>query len=721
MKSGTIIFGGIDLSLYGNPRFTIRKTADPAPPQIATHWRVAITVTVSLSAEMPATVWARARKIADELDKGSEKILKIVDENGTLLSWNARPVDHSSLTEAIKRKQGTAEITFSARQAISQESDKIHATIDLLNGDPELTLDRITSWAESIRPVRPDNRIGHRTEIAQGINFSARASFSDPTHDTATRAAFLISAKQQFDAAIAKEVNLTFAGEARLVQIESLNCTPSEGWEFLQIEGQMRRITLPGESTCEVQFETTETEDPATGETKISISGTVEADEETTAENKIDGLITAYRTLGTRVISIRKSDTYLDGYDNVDNTPTWCGLSFQIEMQRNTSQARYSLQISEKEGADGHRITYSGSATASSLIILLATVETAAGAKHPVEISQDLTISYATDDEGTAQLINATFSREYATPNIKVRGSTEYSVSKSPLGQWITSLSGTISAPDATIARNHARSFIPNGVILRTDDEKESRIAYNHTPATTGNMAAQFSSLQFTYTWGSSHVSITGINYTDSLAPDYTSMTEERTISGQCHAPDKTTAREKVAALLTSLSLSNPTKVSLTDAHERQISGTTTTDRWLSFDFSYSFITGITGTPGHDIISAEWSISRIGQVDHEPMTEVPGEKPVLQSANGYNIGTLTASGTVTARVQATARSWGQDKRESVSSSGAHTGAENPPDERMAAAYIPFQGAQVSTYQFSFTYSFRYRDGLTGLWPSGFAI
>ena len=161
-------------------------------------------------------------------------------------------------------------------------------------------------------------------------------------------------------------------------------------------------------------------------------------------------------------------------------------------------------------------------------------------------------------------------------------------------------------------------------------------------------------------------------------------------------------------------------------SHERQVVGATTTDQWLAFKFSYAFEGAVTGTIGHDIIEAQFSIQRIGMVDHIPMTEIPLGKPIAQLSGGtmqspvgygYNIGRLVASGSVKARQQATARAWGQGKRATVASFGIYYGAADPPDERMAPSYLPFNGTTAACYEFTFQYGFRYADGLTGVWPS----
>jgi hypothetical protein len=85
---------------------------------------------------------------------------------------------------------------------------------------------------------------------------------------------------------------------------------------------------------------------------------------------------------------------------------------------------------------------------------------------------------------------------------------------------------------------------------------------------------------------------------------------------------------------------------------------------------------------------------------------------------GYNIGVLVATGTVKARIQSTAISWGQAKRAAVANQGGTAGAADSPRERIGAAYVPFSGTSIATYQFDFTYSYRYAAGLTGLMPGG---
>ncbi len=714
MKSGTISFAGTDLGCYGTPKFTMRRSPSPAAPAIATHTQIDIAVSVELRAEMPATVWARVRALQTLLAGYPKALLEIHDENGLAVSYMAT-AGENSLPEAISRGGGRVEMNFSALQPVSEADYPLGITVDPLDGGGVITIARPLSWHDSHKITRVDGRKAIRSEIATSVTFTARTAYADPLTNAGTRAEFLMTEAARLNALAGKEGRVRFAGFDEVMQFESFSATPNDGWDFLELSAQCRRVTLPGDDEAEVKFKTTFTEDPATGETKIVVSGSIEAPDETIAHAKADAILEAYRSGGRRVAKIKKEDTWADGEDA--SSPEWLGINFDFELVENTSDVRYTVKIETREASDGTRTTYSGTATASSLFLLLATVEEAAGSKHPVELHAELSVEWATDDEGTVLLVSANFTREYQTATGKIRGEIRRTTSKGNFGDWTTSVSGKISAATLDTARMVARKYISTGVILRTDEENEG------TPfvaTVTGDplvitTTEQFATLDFSYAWGTDHTQ-TSIQYTDRDAPDYTKMVGERTISGTVWAASRAEAKTQVAALLTGLSLSNPTKEEFTDSRER-VNAASLIDRALSFQFSYTFEAALTGSIGHDIIEAQWSIQRIGMVDHEPMTEIPMAKPVKQVPFGYNIGRLIATGSVKARVQATALAWGQGKCTAVAAFGEFTGAADPPDERMGQTMVPFNGTDAAFHDFSFTYGFRYNDGLTGLWPS----
>lgn len=704
MKSGSIVFAGTDLGLYGPVSFTLARTPEPPPPSRSTHWRIEISVAMDLSAAMSATVWARAKAVQNLVSSRREGLLEIRDENGNSTSWNATPGE-SSLPEVIRRGSGRVELKFHAMEPVAAGDFPLSLTVDPLNGDPAMTLHRVTGWSVRISPTRPDNFSGHRSEVATAVTFTARTAYADPLALTANRAEALIAEQARLESLSGREAMLTFPGFDRIVQFESIQADPSEGWEWIEVQAQARYVMLPGDTEAEVDFTVDATEDPGTGETRIAISGTVRAPDQATAHAKVDGILVAWRTASRRVQKIKKADAYLDGEDSPDKE--WISLRFEIELSEGSDSARYTVRIETREDGDGARTVYSGTAYAKDLATLLSTVATAADNKHPVQIRSEISVELVTDDEGAEKLSQGTFTYEYATAVGNLRGMINRSSSKGQLGEWTSTIAGTLTAATLGAARTIARSLIPADVILRTDDERR-------TSATSGNdfRAEQETSFEFSYAWGIAHEGA-ACTYKDSTLPDYSRMVEERNIAGTCWAADRAAALSHVTALLSSLGLGSPTKAQLTHGYERHASA----QRWTSFEFSYSFETGITGTIGHDILEAKFTLQRVGQVNHEPITEVPLSTPVRQQAFGYNIGRLVVSGSVRARQQATARAWGQARRSAAATSGGFNGAPDPPDEQMTVNYVPFNGTTATCYEFVFAYSFRYESGLQGIWSS----
>lgn len=708
MKAGTILFHGADLGLYGAPRFTLRKTPEPAAPAVATHRRVEISVSVELRAEMPATVWARARALHGLLTSTPEGLLEIRDENGTAVSWMATPGE-TTLPEVIERGAGRVEMSFSAREDLVESGGSIG--IDTLDGMPPLMIARVNGWSENVSVTRPDGRSPVRSEVAAVISFTARTAYADPLAPAAVRAEALLAAAGRLNALSSKEIHLSYAGFSRVVQVESFRAQPSAGWEWLDVEAQARYVTLPGEE-AEVSFTSEEAEDPATGEIRTVVAGSIKAPDKETAEAKLEAILMAWRTAARRVTRIRKQDSWLDGYDVASNLLEWTGLDFTLEFTESGEEPRYTLKIDTRDGDDGRKITYSGTAYAPTVTSLLAIIKQISGDKHPITLREESSIDMATDDEGLEKLVGGSFSHEYAAGTKVMMGSFTRTVSDSRMSDAQTSVSGSVSAKTLKEARDMARGMIAPGVILRTDDETEGVALYG---------AAQLlMTLAFSYAWGRPHIS-TVMEYEDASSPDYTRMILQREISGVCRAKTKALAVVAVKALVDGLvgDKTLPVKESVASAHERESSEApgAEVDRWVALRFGFSYELPITGEVGHDIIEASFALQRIGMVNHEPMTEVPLMKPVSQTQMGWNIGRLVASGQVRARQQATARVWGQGKRVAASQVGNFRGSEDPPDERMGVAYVPFDGDAVTTYEFSFQYSFRYADGLDGLWSS----
>lgn len=693
MKAGTILYHGADLALYGSPRFTLRRTPDPAPPARATRHRVDIAVRVELRADMPATVWARARALQALLRSQPEGLLEIQDENGTAVSYMARPGENS-LPEAIQRGSGAMEMTFTAMEAVADGDNPLILRIDPLDGGDELLMNSPQQWNMNVRVNRPDDVSAHRDLIASGITFSAKAAHADPLDAAPARAEFLIAKAEELNALSGKQARLRFHGFDQIVQIENFSAKPSEGWDWLDVEAQCRYVMLPGETEAEVNFSEESAEDPATGEIRTTISGTVRAPDKTTSDAKINALIAGWNSTARRIVRVTRGNAYLDGQD-AEEFPNWISARFSVEYAESAGGSNYTLQVQTTEGPDGNRISYSGSATATSLNALLATVDSASKNKHPVEIRYELSVDYATTSGGGLRLIQGRFLREYQVASTVVRGTVTRSTSKGAFGDWQVTVTGSLTASSAASARTIARTFIDPGTNLRTEDESEPKVIHAGSE--------QFTFFGFTYAWGLTH-SKTSLEYEDTDTPDYTKMTSLREFSGTVWSTRRSAA--EAAALALGASLGTPIRQSFSHSMEKDA-----VSRYQRTRFSLAYEKKLTGVIGHDLIEASFSFQRISQVNHVPITEIPLGMPLEQIPFGYTIGRTVASGTVKARLKATAIAWGQAKRAQAAMT---TGREDPADERLIENYVPFSGTDVSCYQFDFQYSFRHASGLTGL-------
>lgn len=687
-----ISFNGTDLAIYGVPKFTIRKTPEPAAPAQATHRRVEISVTVELAAALPTVVWTRAVDIQKLLALTREGLLQIESE-----TWWAKPGD-CTLPEAISRRGGRIEMNFTARESLAGATGS-GLTIQSSKGK-SFIISEVQDWSESVRISRPDSRLAMRSEVGSTLAFTGRTAYADTLLPITKRIDFLMGVASEIEAINSKEVFLTFSKFSKSVQFESISAKPSAGWEWLEVEGQARYVTLPGDSEAEVEFKTDNILDPATGEKRLTVSGKIEAPDKATAEQKATEILNSWRDSG-RAIKVQKSHNWLEGEDSI--TPQWAGMDFSYEFSKNSNPSLYTLKIDTHQGADGKKISYSGTVRGTTLADVTKTINMIAKGKHPVEIRRDVSVEYSTDEIGKMHLVQASFTYEYANVGLPLYGSMNMVTNKGLFGDHQVTVSGSISAPSAAQARSFARALIPIDTILRQDDETEEKVLYDNNN--------NFITLSFNYSWAVVHTQ-TAIKYDEAVVIDYSRMVKETSFSGTCYAKDRATAKVHARTLFNNMELGPPTRESFTNSFETYNS----TEQWLSVNFSFSFETKLTGTIGHDIIEASFSLQRIGQVNHKPMTEIPLGYPVMQNPFGYNIGRMVASGSVKARVKESAKTWGQSKRKLAMIQGEEPPAEDPPDESIHEIYVPFNGKDVAFYEFSFQYGFRYAKGLTGVMP-----
>lgn len=750
MNAGTILFNGTDLRLFGTPRFTMRKTPSPPPPDMISHWQVDIVVTVDLSAEMPATIWRRIQKLQEILMMKREGILIIADENNIATTWTATPGENS-IPQAIERRRGKMEISFSATEpAAAADDNGVGTSMSIVPFGESTTInvERVMDWQEQTRVARPDSRSNVRQEIAGTINFTARSAYADMTQTEGDRAEQLMNAAEAIKAVSAKEAVVVYAGASRLVQFESVDAHPSPGWQFLEIKAQARYAKLPSNEKAEVTYNTDSSMDPATGMTRHVFSGNIRAATKTIANDRMLQLITGFKKPAMRLVRMDAKDAWLSG---TDSDQEWTGRDFTAEFNELPEKTHYTLKIDSQEGSEGGRTSYSGTACASSLSVLQSTIASAAGAKHPICLRQEISVEYATDENATQQLVSATFNYEYQVTTKLIYGTASRRSNQQRYGEWESSISGSITAPTEAIARTTARKLIPEDKTskIREMEETSSNTLFN--AAATESVAQLFTTLNFNYTWKETRDNC-ALRYEDSCSNDYSRMIQSRTISGTVWAPTQTAAEAAITVLRDILCTAPANRgvrgkvLPSTESTGHSFEGyypsnkTLTMDvlSWMSVNFSMTVEVPVSKESGHDIIECGFSIQRIGMIGNIPITEVPFGKPITQTPPentteditppnfGFNTGRLVISGSVKARQQLTAIQWGTAKRDmakNVFTTGTvpTASAEDAPDETLTPVYLPFNGDVCTLFEFRFQYSFRFADGLLGSWPQSLLV
>ncbi len=730
MQTGTISFNGRDLSAYGRCSLTIQRSAQPPAPARPTHWQVTLRASISIDARMPATARARVEALQTCLDV-TEGELTFQDENGTAMSWIAQP-SGSNIADILRHGHGVMQLDFTARQELGSggttAADATFRPHDAsTDGSGDITLHRVHSWQETVKTARSDERAATRKLTTTTISLQAQTAWADTSADYHTRLAWLHERRNEIRAMDTREGTLTRGSFQETVQVESIRITTGGNAEYLDISIQCRFARLPGSSTAEVEYTVQDTTDWATGKLTRTLHGTVEALDTATARLKADALASAYLTQGFRLRKKSVKEKLLDGEDQKLTLPAPTQYDIDIELSQYI-HTTWKLTVDSDENPQGATTTYSGTVTSASLATALAKAEEIGNHPtnpHPALLSSKTTVETTSDPLGPgnttppqnpaaepAELVKVSFTYTYATATTGIRANITQENATPAFADHTTRISGEITAPTEAEATAAARSYIPAGTCLREHTETSS--SQRHADNT------RWTKTSFSYSWRTTHTPTT-LKYTETFAADYRHMTGTRTLAGTAWAENEATAEAAILSLLATplphegkliaKSISTPYERCTTTPHPA-------TAEFLQKDFTLTIEENLTGETGHDIIEAKWSLERLGMVDHTPITPVPCGMPVRQTLTGSkNVGQLTASGSCTARQQATARTWGQSKRAMAITHGTHSGAELPPRERMEAGYKSFDATTPTTFTFSFTYSARYADGLLGIWPA----
>jgi len=823
VKNGTITFDGVDLSLYGTPTLNISRSPDPAPPGVATRQAVTLTVSLALASHDPATIAARMEFLQGVMNT-REGILRAESPGGHYLSWLAMPAG-DGLASPLTGTSNTLTLQFMAHEPLPDATVEslISATITPVGGSP-IILHALDGFQESLATDRVSLLSSARTITTTTLSFRGLYATANQTDNESSRWTYLRTQAEAIKTMNARYATLVTGGVTRVVRIQNLTPVIDPHRTKLEVEVQCFHHDLPGGNDAIVTMKSTTSEDEGSGEITHSYSGTITADDEAVALTRLTALILAKSGTGKRLASLKSDMDRTVGGDT--SAEEWTGtLNFSFEYRELSSTPTYfRARLATSQGEDGRKLSVTGEIRGrdeASLIAKARSIGADLATGSPTRMQE--TTDYLTEvsGNGTRLIVSLSFSYDYPVlATTQIHGSVEWTTSRGAFSDHTRQLSGVLAGPNITLVRNIARSLIPGGVILTTDEEKESwgaaealtlsitgasiptantslkfagrdsagnsrwshdghwfsgsmpttdgsnylfrdlegtgdwsyfhhtasnqhewqssEVGFDPLPGTGGDwtpdeldltlspMFTDSGTLRFSYAWKIATTGPASIEYRDSISVDEGSMTEERTISGTARGADLSAAQTAVAALLASLS---PGTISRrTTGSPYQIAGEklgNLVTQWMAYDFSYTIITAISGSPANDIIEASVSIQRIGAINRPIVHTIPFARPIAQVDTGWTPGRLTIQARCKARQAATARSWVQGKRTLATSIGTSLTRHEtePPDESADIEHLPFSGSTITTRTFSGRYGWTFTNvsAMDGIFPSSMDV
>lgn len=727
MQTGSIQYNGRKINRLGKPTVSISRRPDPEPPALATRQLYTITLSLDISKHSASGVHAVIREL-DQIFAHGEGIFRMEDETGFSREWMAN-VNSSSPRDPLRGVGNHYEVELSSSQAL-QPSDTIsHGATFLPTGGNIIHLHHMREHTETVQTDRHAERISARRLTVTNISFTARVFHADPLLTHAERMAQLQTVANQYRSLNCADGLLTYPGFTSLVHVQEIRPIIDERRQVLDIAVQCKRYDLPGEEKTEALLTRSTDTDRSTGEEVHSVSGTITSDDRANAMARLEAIRRSSLSANSRLTKFRHSMPTIIGGDT-DYTEAWTGsIEFSMEYRVQTGACLgYELKISsEHDAATGsYRRSYSGYVTAPTLSAAEARARALGWEKHPYwtrfsEVSNE--VNSEGPDGCTAMFLRLEFTYDYELVSDFATAEFTYSENKASYGDRSASISGSFASTDKTSAdsfqQNVIRSLIP-GASTATSLNLESRIInfvcternrFTSSAGSGGTVMMITRQIDFgvrVFTRGNT----CHIKYNRSDRISYTDQTNASQASGIIWADSEALARSAYAALLAELNLGNITEERTAVDYER-IAGEN--PNMVQFSFDVSGLDTIEGQVGKDIIEASWSLTRIGQVNHSIITEIPFRRPVAQQNSGWTVGQLRIQGSVKAATSIGARAWAQAKIPLIMSAGSSPYETAPPEETLSPTFLPASDKKISGWTFQFSYQRSYTSGLEGIW------
>ncbi len=722
----TITFSGSSLSAIGATRYTSNRRYDPAPPEIPERIIETHTLVVKLLDGSADGINHKLNLLRSIFAKQSG-LLEVGNQDGHAINKHCRILS-DDIGDVITRGKTEVTITLESDAAITHEEGKSLLASIKPDGHAKINLSNVRDLAESTRCEHPAENTGARTRSINAISFTARV-FS-PAYDlTAAQKLTAINERKAYLENInSKGGQLEIHGESRRIIIDQLDFKAEASGRWLEVSFSGHRVTYPDDSSATAVYRASTSQDCTTGKINLTISGEITAATKEAADARIDSIIASWEEKGYSTVSKSPDNQYVEGADAPESE--WLTSSFSVSMERQAPGfIGFELTVTTStRPQDGRRtISYRGTVHAETSAQAIEKARELGKNKHAFPSIEEESIETATDCSGVAKFQQCTFSYEYDTNDESstiTSANIKLTTDRPTFGDWTAQASGTINAATAAAAINFARSLIPTGCLIREDNISESR-KIQRGASGLGAETSEFVSIDFSFTTLIPHEN-TAAQYTVSFVPDYEKFTGTTTYSGSIWAPTEAAARAAIRQLGTSSVISlygsrsggDPIPISEQSTVAREIIVSEGSSACFTrLDFTVSYEADLSGTPGYDIIDAEWTLERIPQIARAVIDEIPYGSPYAQLGVATTVGRLVATGSITARQLQTARQWAHSREQYAASFNGYSGIQTePPRESSTQSYSKRKATNTRTFRFDFSYPYDYIAGLSGLWP-----
>jgi len=279
-------------------------------------------------------------------------------------------------------------------------------------------------------------------------------------------------------------------------------------------------------------------------------------------------------------------------------------------------------------------------------------------------------------------------------------------INREAFGNQNEVVSGFAVAPSSGDAETLGQSFKLNGRLLR--DSRES-LTSRKAIKPGGTETEQAMRFEFSYTYYLSHDKST-ISYTKEVSTNKTSLEKVTTYSGIAYGPTEALCNAFIDDLLQGENSGKNQQSTRTASVEKQKDVTQTGNagagtQVVSVSFTEQFIKSLDASSGVDIVEASWSLSINYSINKAVLTPIPYGSAHVQEDVGVTIGLKTASGSVTARNESTARQWARSKK-TLATNGGYVDTE---EERTSYEYPAMDGYNVKAHRVEFTYAARFPE------------